>query len=103
MRSTFNERGHPDIDFKPMIKLQYSSSGRPIHASLRSAGNGESEARLRLAFRTPSVATSCRNLPLDCRDAAISAPRTTFLAATPTSREATSLSDHICAAVRPLA
>jgi hypothetical protein len=38
-----------------------STSGRAIRISLSSPGDGESEARLRLASRTSSVATSCRN------------------------------------------
>ena len=34
-------------------RASYSPSGRPIHASMRSAGTAESEARLRLASRIP--------------------------------------------------
>ncbi len=34
---------------------------RAVRVSIRSPGTGESKARLRSAFRTPSVATSCGN------------------------------------------
>jgi hypothetical protein len=40
-----------------------SFSGRAIHASLRSPGDGEAGARARLASRTPSVATSMWQSP----------------------------------------
>lgn len=41
-----------------------------LHRKTSAPGIGDPEARLRVALRTSSVATSCRNLTLDCHYAA---------------------------------
>src|SRR5208283_2059623 len=71
--------------------LQYSSSGRTIRTSLFSAGTGKSEARLRLASRTSSVATSLSQFSLDYHFTNHINARPTLLAATPASREEASV------------